>query len=67
MTHDELLASQVKNLHFVGIATKMKPNSHNEVVDVTVTLQYFTACCGEAHEQQDAIATVIHLLGKELG
>jgi hypothetical protein len=63
MTHDELLAQQVKNLHFVGISTKQNAESSNDVVDVTVNLKYFTSCCGEAHEQQDAVATVLLLLG----
>ena len=63
MTHDELLAKQVANMHLVGISTELRPDSHNEVVDVTVKLQYFTACCGEPHEQQDAVNTIIQLFG----
>ena len=62
MTHDEKMAQQVKNLRFVGISTKRNAKNGNDVVDVTVNLKYFVYCCAEAHEQQDAIDTVLHLL-----
>ena len=60
MTHDELLAKRKENMHLVGISTN---RNGVDVVDVTVRLKYFTACCGEPHEQQDAVDTIIHLLG----
>jgi hypothetical protein len=63
MTPEEIMAKQVENMHLIGIATQRNAKSDNDVVDVTVKLKYFTYCCGEPHEYQDAVATIIHLLG----
>ncbi len=63
MTPEEIMAKQVENMHLIGISTQRNTKIGNEVVDVVVKLKYFTYCCGEPHEQQDAVATIIHLLG----
>lgn len=62
---NDRLSRQVKNLHLEGISVTRDTESPKDVVNIVLKLRYFTTCCGELHEQQDAVETVIHLFAKE--